>query len=67
LSTDNYICANCNLEVPKKNLARNADGTKNIELWSGGVNGQYARHLWQAGCMAARKRHGMLEEPNVVY
>jgi hypothetical protein len=67
LSTDNYICANCGLKVPEKNLPRNSDGTKNIELWSGGVNGQYARHLWEAGCMEARKRHSMLEEPNVVY
>lgn len=69
-STENYICATCGLEVPKKNLTKNSDGTENVELWSGGVNGQYARHLWPKGCNAARKRHGRngkLEEPDVVY
>jgi hypothetical protein len=31
LSTENYICATCGLEVPKKNHATNSDGTKNID------------------------------------
>lgn len=64
---ENYICANCGLRVPEKQPARHNDGTKNIELWSGGVNGQYARHVWQAGCDAARARTKNLEEPNLVY
>jgi hypothetical protein len=70
LSTENYICATCGLRVPEKNLPKDKDGTKNIELWSGGVNGQYARHVWPEGCDAARKRHGnngKLEEPDIVY
>jgi hypothetical protein len=68
LSTENYICATCGLEVPKYNRNLLPDHkTVNIELWSGGVNGQYARHVWPEGCDAARKRHGMLEEPNIVY
>lgn len=64
---ENYICANCGLRVPEKNLARHKDGTTNIELWGGGVNGQYARHLWPEGCDAARARTKNLEEPNLVY
>jgi len=67
LSTENYICATCGLKVPEKPLAITSGGAVNIELWSGGVNGQYARHVWPEGCDAARKRHGMLEEPNLVY
>ncbi len=71
MSTENYICATCGLEVPKYNRNLLPDHkTVNIELWSGGVNGQYARHVWREGCDAARKRHGnngKLEEPNLVY
>lgn len=66
LSNQNYICSTCGLEVPK-NRKHNEIGD---EVWSGGTNGENARHIWLRGCDAARKRHGKngkLEEPDVVY
>lgn len=61
---ENYICSTCGLEVPK------SSNEIHIELWSGGTEGQNARHVWLDGCAAARKRHGRngtLEEPDLVY
>lgn len=61
-SDKEIICTRCGYEIPR--------GQIEGELFTSGISGENARHIFQEGCENAEKRLvsvGKLPEPDLVY